>query len=166
MPSLRRWRASVSRISPTPPRSCGNRPARSRTFPKPIRYHHLRDGTHALKRAPELKRAQIGKPSAWGVILAEGFSTQELWGALDRFLPELVVHARAPDVILDLDVARKDVRRAERRAGERSESAEVGVEELALDRPAVPQRVFNAATDGPTAARAALLVAGRNRVGG
>src|SRR5262249_44124660 len=101
-----------------------------------------------------------------GFILAEGFSTQELWGALDRFLPELVVHAGAPDVILDLDVARKDVRRAERRAGEGPESAEVGVEELALDRPAVPQRVFNAATDGPTAARAALWVAGRNGVGG
>src|SRR5262249_60334780 len=136
MPSLRRWRASVSRISPTPPRSCGNRPARSRTFPKPIRYHHLRDGTHALKRAPELKRAQIGKPSA----PCRGLLNSRALGALDRFLPELVVHARAPDVILDLDVARKDVRRAERRAGERSGRAEGGVEELPPDRPPVTPR--------------------------
>src|SRR5260370_33248280 len=137
MPSGRRWRASVSRTSPIPPRSCGNRPTKAKTA-----------ASAGRGRAPatsHLNASRYGKPSAWGVqSLPRASSTQELWGALDRSSPELVVHAGAPDVILDLDVARLDARHAERRAGERAGRAETGREEFALDRPSLAPRAFDA----------------------
>src|SRR5260221_4883978 len=112
-------------------------------------------------------RADTESPRLGGFNPCRGLPQLKSFGGLliDR-LPELVVHAGAPDVILDLDVARLDVCGGERRAGERGESAEVGVEKFALDRPAVAQRVFDAATDGPTAAGVALLMACALRSGG
>src|SRR5262249_15742388 len=85
---------------------------------------------------------------------------------LVAILPELVVHAGAPDVILELDVARLDARRAERRAGERGESAEVDVEKFALDRPAVAERVLSTNAHRPSAAGVAFLVAGSDYIRG
>jgi len=92
---------------------------------------------------------------------AEGFLTQELWGALDES-PEPIVHAGAEDVVIELDIARCDVSEAEGRGAERGVVVEVDIEIFALDRPAVTERVFDAAADGPAAARIALLVAGTN----
>src|SRR5258707_12792790 len=105
-------------------------------------------------------------PRPGGSIQTEGSLPRPFGGFLIAILPELVVHASAPDVILELDVARLDVCGGERRAGERGENAEVGVEKFALDRPALAQRVFDAATDGPTAAGVALLMACALRSGG
>src|SRR5262249_18221386 len=90
---------------------------------------------------------------------AKGFLTQELWGALDES-PKLVVQPAAEDVVVDLDVARCDVSVAEGRRVERGVVVEVDVEIFALDRPAVTERVFDAAAHGPAAARIALLMAG------
>src|SRR6266540_1601798 len=74
-------------------------------------------------------------------------------------LPELVVHAGAPDVVLELDLARRDVARGEGTGRERVVVIKLDIQKFALDRPAVAHRVFDAATDGPTAAGIALLVA-------
>src|SRR6266478_1152678 len=103
-------------------------------------------------------RADTESPRLGGFNPCRGLPQLKSFGGLliDR-LPELVVHAGAPDVIVDLDLARLDAIRAEGRAGERGVRAEVGVEKFALDRPAVAQRVFDAAADGVTAARIALL---------
>src|SRR4051794_32596559 len=79
-------------------------------------------------------------------------------------LPELVVQARAPDVILELDGARRDVAGRGNRKGSSREGrviVELHVEELALDRPAIADRVFESAAHGPTAAGIALLVTAR-----
>src|SRR5215475_9514641 len=75
---------------------------------------------------------------------------------------ELVVHAGAEDVVIELDVARRDVqaRSTEGRSGERGVVVELDIEILALDRPAVAERVFQAAAHRPTAAGIALLMAG------
>src|SRR6516162_9600681 len=78
---------------------------------------------------------------------AEGFLTQELWGALDES-PEPIVHAGAEDVVIELDIARCDVSEAEGRGAERGVVVEVDIEIFALDRPAVTERVFDAAADG------------------
>ena len=68
-------------------------------------------------------------------------------------LPELVVQASAPDVVLQVRVeARDGPSRATRRgrcASQCRPVAEVDIEELALSRPAVAQRVLEAAADGP-----------------
>src|SRR5262249_32086143 len=95
-----------------------------------------------------------------GVNPAEGFLTQELWGALDES-PEPIVHAGAPDVALQVHVA---VGNGPDRAPcphphavERFPIAEVNVEVLALDRPAVTERVFEAAAHRPAATRIGLL---------
>src|SRR6266498_1420908 len=74
-------------------------------------------------------------------------------------LPELVVHAGAPDVVLELDLSRRDVARGEGTGRERVVVIKLDIQKFALDRPAVAHRVFDAATDGPTAAGVALLVA-------
>src|SRR5262249_5839401 len=75
---------------------------------------------------------------------------------------ELVVHAGAEDVVIELDVARRDVQASasEGRSGERGVVVELDIEILALDRPAVAERVFTAAAHRPTAAGVALLMAG------
>src|SRR5262249_18684328 len=75
---------------------------------------------------------------------------------------ELVVHAGAEDVVIELDVARRDVQAqaSEGRSGERGVVVELDIEILALDRPAVAERVFPAAANRPAAAGIALLMAG------
>src|SRR6266540_5335263 len=80
-------------------------------------------------------------------------------------LPELVVHAGAPDVVLELDLARRDVARGEGTGRERVVVIKLDIQKFALDRPAVAHRVFDAATDGPTAAGVALLMACPLRIG-
>src|SRR5262249_19514098 len=74
--------------------------------------------------------------------------------------PDFEVHARAEDVVIELDVARCDIIGSEGRRGERGVVVELDIEILALDRPAVAERVFQAAADRPTAAGIALLMAG------
>src|SRR5262249_40310523 len=78
---------------------------------------------------------------------------------------ELVVHAGAEDVVIELDVARRDVQASasEGRSGERGVVVELDIEILALDRPAVAERVFPAAANRPTAAGVALLRPGGGR---
>src|SRR2546423_8822596 len=78
-------------------------------------------------------------------------------------LPELVVQAGAPDVILELDGARSDIAAGNRKGSIREGRVvvELHVEELALYRPAVAHRVFGAGTHGPTGAGIALQVSGR-----
>src|SRR5262249_21760148 len=81
--------------------------------------------------------------------------------SVDRSVPaDLVVHARAEDVVIELDVARRDIVGSEGRRGERGVVVELDIEILALDRPAVTERVFPAAANRPTAAGVALLMAG------
>src|SRR5262249_20028027 len=81
--------------------------------------------------------------------------------SVGRSVPaELVVHAGAEDVVIELDVARCDIIGSEGRRGERGVVVELDIEILALDRPAVAERVFPAATQRPTAAGVALLMAG------
>src|SRR5260221_6483603 len=112
-------------------------------------------------------RADTESPRLGGFNPCRGLPQLKSFGGLliDR-LPELVVHASAPDVVLNLHLVRRVLSRpsGEGRVGERRVSAEVGVEEFALDRPAVAQRVFDAATDCVTAASLALLVAGCYRI--
>src|SRR5215831_15414825 len=82
---------------------------------------------------------------------------------VDQSVPaKLVVHAGAEDVVIELDVARRDVQASasEGRSGERGVVVELDIEILALDRPAVAERVFQAAAHRPTAAGIALLMAG------
>src|SRR6516225_1251214 len=62
--------------------------------------------------------------------------------------PEPIVHAGAEDVVIELDIARCDVSEAEGRGAERGVVVEVDIEIFALDRPAVTERVFDAAADG------------------
>src|SRR5260370_38006250 len=104
-----------------------------------------------------------GRPGVGGLNACRGLPQLKSFGGLliDR-LPELVVHASAPDIVLNLHLVRRVLSRpsGEGRVGERRVSAEVRVEEFALDRPAVAQRVFDAATDCVTAASLTLLVAG------
>src|SRR6266446_8870814 len=80
----------------------------------------------------------------------------------DRSVPgaDLVVQAGAEDVVIELDLARCDVSGTEGSSGERGEVVELDIEIFALGRPAVTERVFDAAAHGPTAARIALLMAG------
>src|SRR5258708_39587595 len=114
-------------------------------------------------------RADTESPRLGGVNPCRGLPQLKNFGGLliDR-LPELVVHASAPNVVLDLNVVRRvlspgaEQPGGEGRVGERRVRAEVGVEKFALDRPAVAQRVFDAAADGPTAASLALLMPGRD----
>src|SRR5215510_12350065 len=63
---------------------------------------------------------------------------------------------------MELDVARRDVqaKASEGRSGECGVVVELDIEILALDRPAVAERVFPAAAHRPTAAGIALLMAG------
>src|SRR6266436_3424513 len=105
-------------------------------------------------------RADTKNPRLGGFNPCRGLPQFKSFGGLliDR-LPELVVHAGAPDVILDLNLARA-VQRG------RVVRTEVGVEKFALARPAVAQRVFGAAASGPTAAGRALLAAGKDRIDG
>src|SRR5262249_57187078 len=75
-------------------------------------------------------------------------------GRLVEGLPELVVQASARDVVLQVDVEARGTpgwttRRHAGATGERGPVAEVDIEELALGRPAVAQRVLEAAADGP-----------------
>src|SRR5215831_21260485 len=80
---------------------------------------------------------------------------------VDRSVPaELVVHAGAEDVVIELDGARRDIIGSEGRRGERGVVVELDIEILALDRPAVAERVFPAAANRPTTAGVALLMAG------
>src|SRR5262249_36833890 len=64
------------------------------------------------------------------------------------------------DVVVELNVARCDIVNAKRGRVERGVVVEVDIQIFALDRPAVSERVFDAAAHGPTAARIALLMAG------
>src|SRR5499427_10251498 len=75
---------------------------------------------------------------------------------------ELVVHAGANDVVIELDAARCDVqaKASEGRLRERGVVVELDIEILALDRPAVTERVLIAAAHRPTGAGIALLMAG------
>src|SRR5215467_4419450 len=73
---------------------------------------------------------------------------------------DLVVHAGAEDVVIELDAARCDVPSAEGRLRERGVVVELDIEIFALDRPAVAERVFPAGTHGPTGTSIALLMAG------
>src|SRR5215469_9766098 len=75
---------------------------------------------------------------------------------------DLVVHAGAEDVVIELDAARRDVQASatEGRLGERGVVVKLDIEILALDRPAVAERVLRAATQRPTGAGIALLMAG------
>src|SRR6516165_11225579 len=74
---------------------------------------------------------------------------------------ELVVHAGAEDVVIELDVARCDICITEGRTVERGVVVELDIEIFAFDRPAVTERVFDAGTHGPAAAGIALLMAVR-----
>ena len=75
---------------------------------------------------------------------------------------ELVVHAGTEDVVMELDVARCDIQASatEGGRGERGPVVELDIEILAPDRPAVTERVFQAAANRPTATCIALLMAG------
>ena len=73
-------------------------------------------------------------------------------GSFDRVLPELVVQAGTPDVVLEPDLARCHSAPWEGAGVERGEVVEFDVQEFALSRPAVAQRVFDAAADSPTGA--------------
>src|SRR6516165_6805300 len=74
---------------------------------------------------------------------------------------ELVVHAGAEDVVIELDVARCDISNTEGGTRERGVVVELDIEIFALDRPAVAERVFDAGAHGPAAAGIALLMAVR-----
>src|SRR5215813_12806993 len=77
----------------------------------------------------------------------------------DRSVPaELVVHAGAEDVVIELDVARCDIIGSEGRRGERGVFFELDLEILPLLHPAAAQRAFHPATNRPTAAGIALLM--------
>src|SRR5262245_40621731 len=89
-----------------------------------------------------------------------GFCMTEL---LARSVPaELVVHARAEDVVIELGAARRDVqaKASEGRLCERLVVVKLDIEILALDRPAVTERVLIAAAHRPTGAGIALLMTG------
>src|SRR6516225_5453705 len=75
---------------------------------------------------------------------------------------DLVVHAGAEDVVIELVGARRDIPASstERRLCERGVVVELDVEILALDRPAVAERVLIAGAHRPTGAGIALLMAG------
>src|SRR5262249_41433555 len=79
---------------------------------------------------------------------------------------ELVVQTGAPDVVLELNLARCDVADAEGTSRERGKVVELDVEKFAFGRPAVAKRVFEAAAHRPTAAGIALLMAGTKRTAG
>src|SRR5215510_6939688 len=82
---------------------------------------------------------------------------------VDRSVPaELVVHAGAEDVVIELDVARCDIQASatEGRRRERGPVVELDIEIFAFDRPAVAERVFPADAHRPTAAGTVLLMAG------
>src|SRR5215472_10912093 len=68
---------------------------------------------------------------------------------------ELVVHAELEDVILDPGVNLADDTLCRGQGVQEPVGPEVDVEEFALDRPAVADRVFGAGTDRPTADPAA-----------
>src|SRR5215469_12155023 len=75
---------------------------------------------------------------------------------------DLVVHAGAEDVVIELGVARRDVqaKAPEGRLRERLGVVKLDIEILALDRPAVTELVLIAGTHRPTGAGIALLMAG------
>src|SRR5215469_13222983 len=75
---------------------------------------------------------------------------------------DLVVHAGAEDVVIELGVARRDVqaKASEGRLRERLVVVKLDIEILALDRPAVTEGVLVAGTHRPTGAGIALLMAG------
>src|SRR6516225_11611747 len=75
---------------------------------------------------------------------------------------ELVVHAGAEDVVIELVGARRDVQASasEGRLRERGVVVKLDIEVLALDRPAVTKRVLVAGAHRPTGAGIALLMAG------
>src|SRR5215471_15861954 len=78
---------------------------------------------------------------------ARGSCVIELVASSVPAAPEPVVHAGAEDVVIELVVARRDVQAlaSERRRVERRVVVELDIEILALDRPAVAERVFPAA---------------------
>src|SRR5262249_59976619 len=90
----------------------------------------------------------------------EGSFTQEPFGGSLDESPELIVHAGADDVVIELDVARCDVLSAEGRLRERLVVVKLDIEIFALDRPAVTERVLPAGAHRPTGAGIALLMAG------
>src|SRR5262245_10512928 len=80
---------------------------------------------------------------------------------------ELVVQTGAPDIVLELNLARCDIAewgRCEGSGRERVKVVELDVQKFALDRPAITQHVFDAAAHRPTAAGIALLMAGSNLI--
>src|SRR6516165_267587 len=79
---------------------------------------------------------------------------------------DLVVHAGAEDVVIELDAARRDVQAsaAEGRLRERGVVVELDIEIFALDRPAVTERVLPADAHRPTGAGIALLMAGASLI--
>src|SRR6516225_8656474 len=75
---------------------------------------------------------------------------------------DLVVNAGAEDVVIELDAARREIQAlaSEGRLRERGVVVELDVEILALDRPAVTERILVAGAERPTGASVALLMAG------
>src|SRR5262249_41765612 len=71
----------------------------------------------------------------------------------DRGSPaEPVVHADAEDIVVELDLARREHVYRDETAGERPVAAEVDIEKLALDRPAITDGIFGADADRPAGA--------------
>src|SRR5262249_13002871 len=91
-----------------------------------------------------------------------GFLRVELVACSVPPAADLVVHAGAEDVVIELDAARRDVQTSatERRLCERGVVVKLDIEILALDRPAVAERVLVAGAHRPTGAGIALLMAG------
>jgi hypothetical protein len=104
-----------------------------------------------------------GRPSAGGFNPCRVLSySRALGGSRRSMLPEFVVQADPRDVILELDGARMDVApgNGEGTICEGRVVVELHVEELALQRPAIADGVFDTAADGPAGAGIALLMAG------
>src|SRR6516165_12681468 len=79
---------------------------------------------------------------------------------------DLIVHAGAEDVVIELDAARRDVQASasEGRSGERGVVVELDIKIFALDRPAVTERVLIADARRPTGAGIAFLMAGASLI--
>src|SRR5262249_1153610 len=80
---------------------------------------------------------------------------------------ELVVQPGALDIVPEFNLARCDIAewgRCEGSGRERVKVVELDIQKFALGRPAVTERVFDAAAHRPTAAGIALLMAGSNLI--
>src|SRR5262249_39111365 len=95
-----------------------------------------------------------------------GFLRVELVACSVPPAADLVVHAGAEDVVIELVGARRDVQASasEGRLCERGVCVKLDIEILALDRPAVTERVLIAGTHRPTGAGIALLMAGASLI--